>query len=57
MALEPLPLKGFMSAVGKAGTKSVLMPILTNTQFMAPTTKPSTPELRITLMATSMPTR
>ena len=57
IAREPLPLIGFISAVGRAGVKSVFMPSWLNTQVKPLTTNPSTPELRSTLIATSMPTR
>ena len=57
MAFEPEPLSGFIMAVGKAGTKSVLMPRLAKNQFIPLIRKLNTPALRITLMATSMPTR
>ena len=38
MAFEPLPLSGFISAVGKAGVKSVFRPTCANSQFMPATT-------------------
>ena len=57
MARAPEPDTDFMIAVGNAGVKSVLKPIIAKIQLKPSTIMPSTPELRSTLMATSMPTR
>jgi hypothetical protein len=57
IARAPLPLTGFMIAVGSAGVKSVLTPSCVKSQVKPLVMNPSTPELRSTLIATSIPTR
>ena len=57
IARAPLPLTGFISAVGSAGVKSVLRPSAVKNQVKPLTMNSSTPEWRSTLIATSMPTR
>ena len=57
MARAPLPLRGFISAVGSADTKSVRSPMDENKLLRPSVRKVKAPEFRKTLMATSMATR
>jgi hypothetical protein len=57
MALAPLPLRGFMMAVGRASTKSVFSPAVRTHHPIPPTRRSMAPEARKTAMPTNMPTR
>ena len=57
MPREPLPLRGFISAVGNAPTQSVGAPSSAATHAMPPVIQSITPAARKTPMPTSMATR
>jgi len=57
MPRAPLPLSGFINAVGRPSTKRVSVPMAVKIFFIKLMTTSKVPLVRSMLMATSIPTR